>query len=281
MHAGVGGLAEETDGAAQSPAATAGAPTGRAAGTTALESELLPAVRTKTTTAVPDKLYTLDIYQYTAAGVYLTYASLGDKEIGERFTTQLSDNGGNDCQLLVIARGSGGAVGSLQGKSLADVRKITANAALLQTIGVLDGTNIAQMPCLLYLPKVKISGGKIISPEAKGASAATTGSDVRLRLRRLAAGLTLDWKFSRSLIGAGYSLTEVRLMQIPANYYILPARERADLYGEMLSSQRQRIYRRPAPDRRGTCGGGRYFYPLDSRQCPRGTQRRDAARLSQ
>lgn len=91
-------LAEETDGAAQSPAATAGAPTGRAAGTTALESELLPAVRTKTTTAVPDKLYTLDIYQYTAAGVYLTYASLGDKEIGERFTTQLSDNGGNDCQ---------------------------------------------------------------------------------------------------------------------------------------------------------------------------------------
>lgn len=196
----------------------------QAAPSQAFDCRLVSSAATKATVDKPDKLYYLDIYQY-ADGNLLASASLGTQEIGETFTIQLNDNGGNECQLLVIARGATQAVGSLQGKSLAEVRKITATTAALEAVGINDGLNINQMPYLLFLPKVKIKDGQLIaSPDE---------SDVRLRLRRLAVGLTLNWSLSDAMAAAGYSLVEVRLMQVPKNYYILPEEETEAPYGTM------------------------------------------------
>lgn len=217
-------FAPQTDGTDLNPATktpTITAPDRHAA---ALNAFPVPATHTRGAAFFPDKLYALDLYQYDSSGAFLTYTSLGTKNPGESFTASLHDNGGNECQLLIIARGETAALASFAGKSLSDVRKLTADASVLETIGASDGSGINNMPYLLYLPRVKISGGKLVSPE---------GSDIRLRLRRLAVGLTLDWHFDGSMTAAGYSLTEVRLMQIPKNCYILPERENSDLYGQM------------------------------------------------
>lgn len=93
-------------------------------------------------------------------------------------------------------------------------------ALLLLTL-LNTGDNINNMPYLLYLPKVKISSdGKLTSPE---------GTDIRLLLKRLAVGLQINWNFNMT----DYTLKEVRLMQVPNTYRILPVKETESPYGEM------------------------------------------------
>ena len=215
------GFADEADGATLS--ATPSTKSNQASGRqSAFDMQLLPTAQTKAASNYPNKLYNLEIYQYRTDGSYITYSPLGTKEIGESLGTFLDDNSGNECQLLIVARGATQAVASLSGKSLSEVREITANAATIEKISATDetGTDINNMPYLLYLPKVIISNGKLISP---------AGTDVRLLLKRLAVGLTINWNFNVD----GYTLSEVRLMQVPKDYRILPATEKIDPYGTM------------------------------------------------
>ncbi|WP_455640615.1 DUF4906 domain-containing protein [Parabacteroides sp.] len=216
------GFADEVDGATLSatPTMKSNQVSGRQA---AFDVQLLPATQTKAVSNYPDKLYNLEIYQYTATGTHLaSITNIGSIDPGAAITSTLSYNDGNECQLLIIARGATQAVASLSGKSLSEVREITANAATIKNINATDETNtgINNMPYLLYLPKVKIAGGKLTSPE---------GTDVRLLLKRLAVGLTINWTFNVS----GYTLSEVRLMQVPKDYRILPVTEEIVPYGTM------------------------------------------------
>lgn len=215
------GFADETDGASLSASPTT--KSNRTAGNqAAFDMQLLSAARTKAVTGNhPDKLYNLDIHQYSLSGSHLASFTVGTSvEPGAAITSTLNDNGGVECSLLIIARGATEAVASLSGKSLSAVNAVTADKAKLETVNASTSDNINNMPYLLYLPKVKIAEGKLLSPE---------GTDVRLLLKRLAVGLTINWNFKV----ANYTLTEVRLMQVPNAYRILPTKETESPYGEI------------------------------------------------
>lgn len=185
---------------------------------------LKPAGLTKAATLHPDKFYNVDLYQYSMDGRCIASFSLGSVDAGSRLNATLDSNGGETCQLLMLARGATGAVPSLAGKSLAEVHKVTADAATINAIDAVSGSGINNMPYLLYLPEVAIRNGLLTSPE---------GTDVRLLLQRLAVGLQLEWSFSQEMEQAGYALKEIRLMQVPKDYRILPERETQAPYGEM------------------------------------------------
>lgn len=214
------GFAHETD-ASTLLAANTTKSTASSSGNEPLSVQLVPATRSaEATTAHPDKFYNLEIYQYDANGTYLANTIIGTVAEGP-ITASLNNS---TAQLLIIARGENQAISSFANKSLSDVRKLTASANIIKAIGVEDGTNINNMPYLLYLPEVKIESNILVSPE---------GVDVRLLLKRLAVGLKLDWTISQSMINQGYVLKEARLMQVPADYRILPDRETEAPYGEM------------------------------------------------
>lgn len=216
------GFADESDAAAL-PVATTTRQVVASNNKEAFDVQLLPATQTKgatVTTSHPDQLCNLEIYQYNGSGNYLACTLTQTISPG----TSTATLNVNTSQLLFIARGANSTVADFKNKSLSDVRKLVANAELMKAITTDGSTNIDDMPYLLYLPKVKISGGKLQSPE---------GTDVRLLLKRLAVGLTIDWTFSQTMTDNDYSLTEVRLMQIPADYRILPERETETPYGEM------------------------------------------------
>lgn len=214
------GFAHETD-ASTLLAANTTKSTASPSGNEPLSVQLVPATRSaEATTARPDQFYNLEIYQYDANGTYLANTIIGTVAEGP-ITATLNNS---TAQLLIIARGQTPAISSFANKSLSDVRKLTASANIIKAIGVEDGTNINNMPYLLYLPEVKIESNILVSPE---------GVDVRLLLKRLAVGLKLDWTISQSMINQGYVLKEARLMQVPADYRILPDRETEAPYGEM------------------------------------------------
>mgnify|MGYP003061456518 CR=1 FL=1 len=214
------GFADESDAAAL-PVATTTRQVVASNNKEAFDVQLIPATQTKAaTTSHPDQLYNLEIYQYDGNGNYLACTSTQTINPG----TSTATLNVNTSQMLIIARGDNSTVAAFKDKSLSDVRKLVADAELMKAITTDGNTNINDMPYLLYLPKVKITDGKLQSPE---------GTDVRLLLKRLAVGLTIDWTFSQAMTKNGYSLTEVRLMQIPADYRILPERETETPYGEM------------------------------------------------
>lgn len=214
------GFANETD-ASTLLAANTTKSTTSPSGNEPLSVQLVPATRSaEATTAHPDQFYNLEIYQYDANGSYL--ANTTAVTVAEGPITATLNN--STAQLLIIARGSTPAISSFANKSLSEVRKLTASADIIKAIGVEDGMNINNMPYLLYLPEVKIENNTLVSPE---------GVDVRLLLKRLAVGLKLDWTISQSMLNQGYVLKEARLMQVPADYRILPERETEAPYGEM------------------------------------------------
>ena len=195
----------------------------------AFDMQLSPASQTRATTeattAHPDKLYNLDIHQYRSNGTHLASFTVGNSiDPGTAITSKLNDNNGTECSLLIIARGATGAVDPLSNKSLSEINAITADKTKLETVDAITGANINNMPYLLYLPKVKIIDGKLVSPE---------GTDVRLLLKRLAVGVAIDWTFGPNMTSNNYTLTEVRLMQIPKDYRILPKPEDDPTFGTM------------------------------------------------
>ena len=198
----------------------------------AFDMQLVPASQTRAaamaTTAHPDKLYNLEIHQYYSGGAqdgkHLASVTVGTINPGTAITQTLNDNDGAECSLLIIARGETEAVSPLENNPLSNVQEIIAKADIIKTISATDGTNINNMPYLLYLPKVQVtSDGKLVSPE---------GTDVRLLLKRLAVGVSIDWTFSDEMKKT-YTLSEVRMMQIPKDYRILPKTESDKTFGVM------------------------------------------------
>ncbi|WP_294615163.1 hypothetical protein, partial [uncultured Bacteroides sp.] len=195
-------------------------------GNASFEASPTPSISTRSTSsAVPDKLYNLEILQYDSNGNYVTKQTFGTETTpGTALTVNLNPK--NDCQLLIVARGSGNALPSIStNKSLNEVRNTIATSSVIEGIDPSTGS-LNAMPYVLHLERVNVvsdnSGGMIRyvlqSPEGT--------CDTRLRLKRLATKLTVNWTFSPSMADDGYVLKEVRLCQVPKDYRLLPTTEK-------------------------------------------------------
>jgi len=179
----------------------------------------------------PDKLYYLEVQQYDAGGTLLQNNILVDKALnpGSQLTLTLTPTSGEEyCQLLIVARGSGQAVPTLQGKSLSSVQSDVSVAS--STINAIENTadGIKAMPYVLHLKKVKVvqeAGGayKIQSPDG--------AHDVRLMLQRLAARLTVTWNYSV----ADYKLKQLLIQSVPLNYTVADKPETDGTYPSIVS----------------------------------------------
>lgn len=221
------GIANEKDGTAASTSPTS--KTGSSIDSqSAFEVVPVSEVHTKATGDVPDKLYNLDIIQYTSSGSTVS-ATISEQLIGTAFaaaTVKLTQDTGS--KLLLVARGITSGFSSLKNKTLSQVQdlKVKAKGSNIEAIATnATGNGLANMPYYLYLENVNItSDGKIESPE---------GKDVRLMLKRLAVKLTVDWTFNETLAQAGYTLKEVKLCQVPADYRLIPKTEDTDKWGKV------------------------------------------------
>lgn len=219
------GIANEKDGtvANASPASKAGSSAGSQS---AFEVVPVADMHTKATGNVPDKLYNLDIIQYTSGGDVVS-ATISEQSIGTAIASvNLRMDTGS--KLLLVARGASADFGSLSNKSLSEIQAILVKAVDSKINAISpDATKsgLSNMPYYLYLEDVNITTtGKIESPE---------GKDVRLMLKRLAVKVQLDWTISSSMKADGYVLKEVKLCQVPAHYRLIPQREATDRWGEV------------------------------------------------
>lgn len=207
------GFEAAADGASSAPVTKNVSP--EAASRQAFDVQLIPGAATKATTGQPDNLYNLEVCQYDSNGNFKTYHNLGTLAPGTAITLNLSEL--PNCQLFFVARGQTSAVPSINGKSIAALNNVVATAAAIDAL-----TDLNAMPYVLYLRDVNITGGKLQNPQ---------GKDVRVRLKRLAARLTVDWNLGPELTGKGYTLKEVRLLQVPARYSLFPQREETQAWG--------------------------------------------------
>lgn len=167
--------------------------------------------------AEPDALYNLEVRQYDSAGVYLNGESLPVRtEIGEKISISLTPK--SDCQLVIIARGDGNTVPELGTKSLSNVQtNVTANSTVMSTL-----TDIKKMPYVLHLKHVNVidagSGKGTIQSMENGTD------DVRLRLKRLAVRLTVNWAYAV----ADYELKQILLQSVPLKYAVIPSPDATD-----------------------------------------------------
>ena len=106
-------------------------------------------MQTRASTDVPDHLYNLEIRQYDAAGNHLTVKDYGTVTIGTSLEVAL--NTSDDCQLVLVARGSGGAVSSLGTNSLDNVRNMIVKSSVINTIDPSVSANMNAMPYVLHL----------------------------------------------------------------------------------------------------------------------------------
>ena len=142
---------------------------------------------TRSVPAVPDKLYNLEILQYDRNGNYKAGNSYGTVNLGIHLDVTL--NVMNDCQLLVVARGNGGAVGSLVNKNLdgtEGVKSVEVSSEVINKINPSTANAIDAMPYVLHLEHVNVVTGT----DGKAVIQSPDGSyDTRLLLKRLAARL--------------------------------------------------------------------------------------------
>ncbi|UVS56746.1 DUF4906 domain-containing protein [Bacteroides fragilis] len=183
---------------------------------------------TRSVPAVPDKLYNLEILQYDGNGNYKTGKSYGDVNLGTHLDVTL--NVMNDCQLLVVARGNGGAVGSLVNKNLdgtEGVKSVEVSSEVINQIDPSTADAINAMPYVLHLEHVNVVTGT----DGKAVIQSPEGSyDTRLLLKRLAARLTVNWNYNVS----GYELKQVLLQSVPLNYTLVPTADSNGTYPSIL-----------------------------------------------
>ena len=183
---------------------------------------------TRSVPAVPDKLYNLEILQYDGNGNYKTGKSYGDVNLGTHLDVTL--NVMNDCQLLVVARGNGGAVGSLVNKNLdgtEGVKSVEVSSEVINKINPSTANAINAMPYVLHLEHVNVVTGT----DGKAVIQSPEGSyDTRLLLKRLAARLTVSWNYNVS----GYELKQVLLQSVPLNYTLVPTADSNGTYPSIL-----------------------------------------------
>ncbi len=183
---------------------------------------------TRSVPAVPDKLYNLEILQYDRNGNYKAGNSYGTVNLGTHLDVTL--NVMNDCQLLVVARGNGGAVGSLVNKNLdgtEGVKSVEVSSEVINQIDPSTANAINAMPYVLHLEHVNVVTGT----DGKAVIQSPEGSyDTRLLLKRLAARLTVNWNYTVS----GYELKQVLLQSVPLNYTLVPTADSNGTYPSIL-----------------------------------------------
>lgn len=218
------GFDEETDGYATP--AKRDISNGRTAVTArdAFETRLTSPVPTRTADPQPDALYELHIIQYEPNGNLIgsVQYTAGATPLGQQLSVTLSPR--DDCQLVIIARGKGNTAPGIGG-NLAAVQNLSIPKTVFDAIPAMGATQeqMNKMPYVLHLKHVKIGdagNGKGIIQSAENGT-----NDVRLRLKRLAAKLTINWTIDDALQVKGYYLKEVRLCQVPELYGILPQTE--------------------------------------------------------
>ena len=179
--------------------------------------------------AVPTKLYNLEILQYNRNGTYQTGKSYGDVNLGTHLDVTL--NVMNDCQLLVVARGNGGAVGSLVNKNLdgtEGVKSVEVSSEVINKIDPSTANAINAMPYVLHLEHVNVVTGT----DGKAVIQSPEGSyDTRLLLKRLAARLTVNWNYKVS----GYKLKQLLIQSVPLNYSVVDGMESDGTYPLLVS----------------------------------------------
>lgn len=204
------GIEEETDGAALTATNPAVPLNTKSTKQESFKMELVPHIRTKSNQIFPDKFYNLEIRQYqNGTGICLNPTDTVIKElaVGSDFTASLAES--SDCLLVLVAWGTS-ATTRLGGSKLSDAQAKTISQSVIKQLDPALQNDMNKMPYYVYLPKVKItSDGRIQNPE---------GTDVRIKLRRLATRLHISWTYSVS----DYDLSQIRLESIPTDYKIIP-----------------------------------------------------------
>ena len=184
---------------------------------------------TRSVPAVPDKLYNLEILQYDRNGNYKAGNSYGTVELGTHLDVTL--NVMNDCQLLVVARGNGGAVGSLVNKNLdgtEGVKSVEVSSEVINKIDPSTADAINAMPYVLHLEHVNV----VMGTDGKAVIQSPEGSyDTRLLLKRLAARLTVNWNYNVK----GYKLKQLLIQSVPLNYSVVDGMESDGTYPLLVS----------------------------------------------
>ena len=184
---------------------------------------------TRSVPAVPDKLYNLEILQYDRNGNYKAGNSYGTVNLGTHLDVTL--NVMNDCQLLVVARGNGGAVASLVNKNLdgtEGVKSVEVSSEVINKIDPSTANAINAMPYVLHLEHVNVVTGT----DGKAVIQSPDGSyDTRLLLKRLAARLTVNWNYNVS----GYELKQLLIQSVPLNYSVVDGMESDGTYPLLVS----------------------------------------------
>ena len=186
--------------------------------------DLVPFVRTKSGTATslqPDALYNLEIRQYDSTGAYLKGCDpiTTNTGLGTPITTTLTTK--EHCQLVLVAWGNGNT-NKLGTGTLSAAQDVIINASVIKDLKPEEQADMNKMPYVLHLKDVNVtSDGRIYSAEGEAI-------DVRLRLKRLATRLTVDWTYDVRISGATYSLKQILLHSIPTNYKVVAAPDKTD-----------------------------------------------------
>ena len=173
----------------------------------------------------PDKLYNLEIRQYDTGGNHLTGKDYGTVDIGKSLEVTLQE--ADDCQLVLVARGSGPAVSSLGTKTLEAVQSMIVNSSVINAIDPSQENSMNAMPYVLHLKHVKVA-----TVEGKAVIQSLDGSyDARLLLKRLATRLTVTWDYSVT----NYKLKQLLIQSVPMNYAIVDKPESDGTYPSIVS----------------------------------------------
>nr|WP_303794881.1 DUF4906 domain-containing protein [Bacteroides intestinalis] len=226
-------------------------------GNAPFEASLCPSVSTRSDLSdTPDALYYLEVHQYDST----TGARIGGKTdfatsttIGQTITVPMADR--DDCHLVIIARGKTGIAPTLGTKTLKEVQNMTVSSSTIKDIDPTKQDDINKMPYVLHLEHVQVKqvGGvwTIQSPEGS--------ADVRLRLKRLAARLTVTWNYS----AADFELKQIMLQSVPLNYSLVDAPDNAGCFPSIVSQFTTYVI--PTTDATKTSGTLSYWVPANVR----------------
>lgn len=188
----------------------------------AFDAQLVPLAPTKTASVYPDYLYNLEIRQYnpaTGACMNTTASVLAQQPVGDTFSVPLTVS--DDCALVFVAWGT--TVSTRLGTgTFANAQTLAVAQSNIKDLDPASPEDMKKMPYSLYLPQVKITAdGKIQNPD---------GTDVRVRLQRLAARVSFSWNYRV----ADYTLHQIRLESVPTDYKVIPAPDEEGSYPSLF-----------------------------------------------
>lgn len=183
----------------------------------AMDVQLIPAAETRTggindplMTAKTSTLGRIQVLQKMKNGS-ITSNAYTDIAPGKRATLKLNVTGTDECELIIFARGANTS-------DLATTNWTTFEVPQSVISGIATADQISNMPYLLHLKHVRVIK-RDADASGTGTIQSTTGADVRLRLRRLAARLNVTWDYNVT----GYELQQVSLQNYPTDYIVYPS----------------------------------------------------------